>query len=86
MSDMKIIPLTRQHLPIGETPKGVVNVLKSLADKAQNGQLRGMAVAWVEGERSISVQISEGCAGSALLVAAVSALHYEINKRWADNE
>lgn len=78
-----IVALTPNHLPIGGTPQGVVNLLVDLVKKAERGELRGMAVAWVEGQNSIYTQIAEGCAGSSLLVASVSALFYEINQRWA---
>lgn len=78
----QIVCLTENHLPIGHTPEVVVNLLAKLLNKAETGELRGIAVSWIEGNGDVCNQIAEGSAGSALLVAAVTALFYEINSRW----
>lgn len=82
----KVIAITKTHLPIGGTPIVVVDLLEQLIQKAERGELRGMAVAWVEGNGDVVHQIAEGCAGNSSLVAAVTALFWYINKQWASDD
>lgn len=77
-----IICLTDQHLPVGATDAEVADLLMELIKKAQRAELLGIAVAYVEGNNKVSVRIASGAADAAMLVGAVGALDYEINKRW----
>lgn len=82
-NDRKVIALTRSHLPTGDTPEAVVNLLTGLLDKAKRGELLGLTAAWVEGNNDVGFQIAHGAAPASVLVAAVSALDHEIKSRWA---
>lgn len=77
-----IVCLTNNHLPVGATDADVAQLLYDLIQKAQRGELLGIAVAYVEGNNQVDVRIASGSAHAGLLVSAVSALHYDINKRW----
>ena len=77
-----IVSLTRNHLPIGVTDPAVIDLLVSLLGKAERGELLGLTCAWVEGNNDVVFQIKTGSADAAKLVAAVTGLFYEINRRW----
>lgn len=79
----KIIALTGNHLPTGDTPEAVVSLLKSLVDKASRGEITGMAVSWIEAQNDVCYQIAQGSSSTSTLVSAVTALFMEINLRWA---
>lgn len=78
-----VFSLTRNHLPTGTTDKAVINLLESLIDKAERGELLGVACAWVEGNNDIGLRIADGSANAGLLAASVGALNFEINYRWS---
>ena len=78
-----VVPLTGHHMSIGDTPDSVKIMLLSLVEKANRGELLGLAAAWVEGGNDVGFQIAQGAASSPHLVAAVSTLQYEINRRWS---
>ena len=82
-SSAKIIPLSRIHLPIGETDKAIVELLVELCNKSERGELIGLCCAWVEGNNEVTFQIKQGSAPAAPLIAGVTGLFYEINRRWA---
>lgn len=84
--DKKIVSLTKNHISLGETPDDVKQFLYLLVEKAERGELQGLAIAWVEGLNNVHIKISEGCAGSYCLVAGVSGLNYEINRLWARHD
>lgn len=78
-----IVPLTNAHLPIGQPNSDIVSLLRSLLLKAGRGDITGLGIAWVEGqENETNYQIESGCARGALLVAAVSGMFWEVNRRW----
>ena len=77
----KIFSLTRNHLPTGATDPSVITLLESLISKAERGELLGMACAWVEGNHDCVHQIAVGSADAGKLVAGVSILNYDINRR-----
>lgn len=79
----KIFSLTRNHLPIGTTDRDIVGLLESLIEKAERGELLGLACAWVEGNNNIGLRIADGSANAGLLAGSVSALNFEINYRWS---
>lgn len=78
-----IVPLTNAHLPIGQPDQNIISLLRSLLLKAGRGDVTGIAVSWVEGqENETNYHIESGCARGALLVASVSGMFYEVNRRW----
>lgn len=79
----RIFSLTKNHLPIGSTEKDVVSLLESLIEKAERGELLGLACAWVEGNNDVALRIADGSANAGLLAGAVSALNFEINYKWS---
>lgn len=82
MSD-NIIALTSAHLPTGNLDHDMISFLRSLLVKAERGDITGMAVAWVEGQdNTTSYQIESGCARGELLVASVTGMFWEVNRRW----
>lgn len=84
MSEKKIICLTRNHPPIGQPDPDVMEALTDISLKASRGEISGIAFAWVEKQGDCVHQVCSGSADSSTLVAAVSALSYNINKRWAE--
>lgn len=79
----EIVPLSNAHLPIGKAQPDITSLLRSLLAKAERGDVTGFCAAWVEGHANeTNYHIEPGHACGALLVAAVSGLFYEVNRRW----
>ena len=79
----KIVSLTRNHLPIpGETPKDVESLIVRLAQKANKGEIRAVAITWIEGNNDTYTSICEGSSPASSLVAGVTALFFDINTVW----
>ena len=79
----KVIALTSNHLPTGDTPETIKALLRYLSEKAGRGEIVGMAVSWVEPQNDVCFQIAQGHSSNSSLVSAVTALFYEINLRWS---
>lgn len=81
----KIVLLPGAHVAIGHPDVGIVAALKHLLNLAETGQIIGLAACWVEGQNDICWQIEQGTARDALLVAAASGLHHDLQERWRRN-
>jgi len=79
----QIFYLTKNHPPTGDYSVDVVCMLENVLQKARRGEILGIALAFVEGNNNVRIGIADGCAHSALLVAAVGALNFEIHSKWS---
>ena len=79
----KIFSLTTNHPPTGYTPKSVIELIQDLNLRAERGELTGIAVAYVQSSGRVAVQMEQGSSSSSQLVSAVTALFWDINKKWS---
>ena len=80
----KVIALTGCHLSTGDTPQSVKQLLADLTQRAENGEILGIAAAWSEGQNDIYSSTAMGSARYSDLVAGVSGLLHDLNARWGN--
>ena len=80
----KVISLTGHHLSTGDTPESVKNLLATLVQKSEKGEILGMAVSWTEGQNDIFSSTAFGSARYGDLVAGVSGLLHDLNAKWGN--
>ena len=64
--------------PIIEPPAEVLAIARDLLRCAESGEVKGCAIAYVDGADTVVTLWDSGCASSSLMVAASAVLHGRI--------
>ncbi len=82
----EVTPLFSNLVPATGEPlvPSVIAVLEKLLEEARNGEVRAIAVAYVDGGDCIAFHVVNGAAGLSRLIAAGSVMQYKMNKSWSE--